>query len=81
MCGMSCLQDADPGMCAVGCIVADVEISQGCAVCYATLVGCAFDNCLAECGSDAASAECNQCQIDSGCRASFDSCSGLTTAP
>ena len=79
-CGMDCVQNMDPGMCAVGCIVDTIEISQGCAACYAALVGCAFDFCLAQCGTDAASDECNQCQIDSGCRANFDSCSGLTTA-
>ena len=79
-CGMMCVQDMNPGMCAVGCIVADIEISPECAGCYAALVGCAFDNCFAECSTDAASAECNQCQMDSGCRSDFDTCSGLTTA-
>jgi len=80
-CGMQCLQDDDPGTCAVGCIVVDIEISQDCAECYATLVGCAFNNCFDQCSADAASAACDQCQIDTGCRASFDSCSGLTTVP
>jgi hypothetical protein len=78
-CGVGCLQDTDPGACTVQCIV-DGDLSMGCAVCYATLAGCARENCLNECGSNAASAECNQCQIDSGCRAGFDACSGLETA-
>jgi hypothetical protein len=79
-CGLGCQQDPDPGMCAVGCIVGEIDISQGCAACYAALVGCASQNCLAECGADPASDECNDCQVDSGCRGNFDTCSGLTTA-
>ena len=80
-CGRSCLEDTDPGMCTVACIVQEAAITQACAVCYATLAGCAADNCLAECGSAPASDACNQCQIDSGCRGAFDDCSGLTTVP
>lgn len=79
-CGLGCQQDDNPGMCAVSCIVQETQISQGCAVCYATLVGCASENCLAACAADPTSAACNQCQVDAGCRADFDSCSGLTTA-
>ncbi|HVR18665.1 MAG TPA: hypothetical protein VMS65_03180 [Polyangiaceae bacterium] len=80
-CGLRCLENADPGMCTVGCIVQEAAVTQACAICYATLAGCAADNCLAQCSADAASAECNQCQIDSGCRSAFDDCSGLTTVP
>jgi hypothetical protein len=80
-CGLGCQQDDDPGTCAVACIVQDTSISQGCATCYATLVGCASMNCLQPCAADPASAACNQCQIESGCRGQFDACSGLTTAP
>ena len=79
-CGLGCQQDDDPATCAVGCIVREAEISQGCAVCYATLVGCASENCLAQCAADPASAACNQCQVDSGCRGNFDSCSGLDSS-
>lgn len=80
-CGLGCQQDEDPGTCAVSCIVGEVDMSQQCAACYAALVGCASSNCLAPCAADPASAACNQCQVDSGCRATFDDCSGLTTAP
>jgi hypothetical protein len=80
-CGEDCQQDPDPATCAVGCIVLEAEITQACAVCYATLVGCAAENCLAECSNAAATEECNQCQIESGCRGDFDDCSGLTTVP
>ena len=65
-CGRSCLEEPEeePAMCTVGCIVQEAAITQACAVCYATLAGCAADNCLAECGSAPASDACNQCQID-----------------
>ena len=76
-CGLGCLEDDDPGTCAVSCIVMETDASAGCAACYAGVVKCATDNCLAQCGPDPASDECNQCQIDAGCRADFDACSGL----
>jgi hypothetical protein len=80
-CGLGCQQDDDPATCSVGCIVRDAQISAGCAACYAALVGCASQNCLAPCAADPRSAACNQCQIDSGCRDNFDSCSGLDSSP
>ena len=76
-CGRGCQQDPDPAACAVGCIVSGAEVTMPCAACYAALVGCASQNCLAECGADPASDACNQCQVSSGCRGTFDSCSGL----
>ena len=79
-CGLGCQQDDDPAMCSVSCIVRDAEISAGCAACYAALVGCASQNCLASCAADPTSVACNQCQIDSGCRDGFDTCSGLDSA-
>jgi hypothetical protein len=81
MCGLGCLQDQDPGTCAVTCIVGDTGMSVACSTCYAQLVGCASDNCVAQCANDPTAAECNQCQIDAGCRSDFDACSGLKTAP
>jgi hypothetical protein len=80
-CGLGCQQDAEPATCAVTCIVGDTGMSVACSSCYAALVGCASQNCLAECGADPASDACNQCQIDAGCRSDFDDCSGLETAP
>lgn len=80
-CGVACQSDADPATCAVGCIVDEEGSTPACSACYAALVGCAAENCLSECGAAPASAECNQCQIDEGCRGDFDDCSGLTTVP
>jgi hypothetical protein len=78
-CGLGCLEDADPGTCAVACIVDAEDMSQACAACYAGVVGCATENCLAECAENPAAEMCTQCQIDAGCREEFDTCSGLTT--
>ena len=80
-CGRSCLENPDPPTCTVGCIVQQAGITQECAVCYATLAGCAAERCLAVCSDDPAGDACNQCQIDMGCRGDFDDCSGLTTVP
>lgn len=79
-CGLSCLQNSDPGTCAVTCIVMQTQASQACSICYATLVQCASQKCLGQCAADPTSAACDQCQIDQGCRGDFDTCSGLTTA-
>src|SRR5262245_36731603 len=80
-CGLSCLQNDDPPTCTVACVMQEAGLSMGCAVCYATLVGCATDNCLAECGTTPDAPDCTRCQIDSGCRGAYDDCSGLMTAP
>ena len=76
-CGLGCLEDDDPGTCAVSCIVEDTSISSECASCYAGSVECASENCLADCAANPASDECTQCQIDAGCRSDFNDCSGL----
>lgn len=78
-CGLGCLGNADAGTCAVTCIVEKTGASAGCSACYAGLVKCATEKCLAECGAAPGSAECNQCQIDMNCRSGFDACSGLKT--
>jgi hypothetical protein len=78
-CGLGCLEDADPETCSVECIVENEDMSPECAACYAGVVGCATENCLAECAENPAAEMCTQCQIDAGCRADFDTCSGLMT--
>lgn len=78
-CGLSCLQDPDPETCSVGCIVDQTSMSPECSACYAGVVGCATEFCFDQCSANAASEACTECQIDAGCRADFDACSGLTT--
>ena len=80
VCGQGCLQDMDPATCTVTCVVMETGATQGCSVCYASLAKCAIDECLAQCAADPTTAGCNQCQIDKGCRSTFDECSGLTTS-
>jgi hypothetical protein len=78
-CGLGCLEDDDPATCAVTCIVMETDASAACSACYAGLVKCATDNCLADCSADPAGDACNQCQVEAGCRSDFDACSGLDT--
>jgi hypothetical protein len=80
LCGQQCLGNADEAGCTVMCIADATSMSAECSICYATLAGCARNNCLSECAAEPTSDPCTQCQIDSGCRAMFDTCSGLMTA-
>ena len=75
MCGQGCLGEEES--CAVECITDDLEISQECATCYAQTVACTVENCLSECLADTEAEKCKVCQVDSGCRAAFNECSGL----
>jgi hypothetical protein len=77
VCGVNCLEDEDPGVCSVACIVDQADISSTCAQCYAGVVACATQNCLSECVADAASDACSACQVTAGCREEFSECSGL----
>jgi hypothetical protein len=76
-CGIGCVADADPDQCASDCVVAESGLSVECAACYVGIVTCSRENCLTQCLGDAAGMECMQCQVDAGCRAAFDECSGL----
>ena len=78
-CGQDCLKSGskDPN-CARDCIVMDTSMSSECASCYAGAVACATKNCLNECIADPTAAECTACQVEKGCRSTFDECSGLT---
>jgi hypothetical protein len=78
-CGQDCLKSGskDPN-CARDCIVMDTSMTNECASCYAGVVACATKNCLNECITDPTSAECTACQVEKGCRSTFDECSGLT---
>jgi hypothetical protein len=76
MCGQGCLGNKNKN-CAVDCIVKQTSMSSGCATCYAAAVDCATKNCLAQCINDPESVECKTCQVEKGCRADFNTCSGL----
>ncbi|MFO0750119.1 MAG: hypothetical protein U1F43_31275 [Myxococcota bacterium] len=86
-CGLACLgsgdgSDAAVRTCASDCVsngkgtITGTGLSSGCAGCYADVVICAKNNCLAVCldGGD----DCAQCRETAGCNAAFYTCSGLT---
>lgn len=71
-----CLVSTDEN-CARDCILAQLDMSSDCASCYADFVKCTIGMCLADCISDPNSSDCLSCQVTSGCRPTFDECSGL----
>jgi hypothetical protein len=74
-CGQGCIgKDED---CSRDCIVMMLDMTSECASCYADTVNCTIMNCLAECIGDPEADACKECQVDKGCRAAFDECSGL----
>jgi hypothetical protein len=74
-CGQGCIGKAEN--CSRDCILMMLDMSSECASCYADTVNCTIMNCLAECIGDPEAEACKQCQVDKGCRAAFDDCSGL----
>jgi hypothetical protein len=79
-CGLTCLGSADT--CAAKCIEdKKLGLSAECGACYLGIVACTTEKCLTECVDDPAAKVCGDCQSKMGCRAAFDSCSGLKSAP
>lgn len=77
-CGKNqCLGSADEN-CARDCILEELEMSSECAACYADFVNCTIMHCVAACIADPDSDGCHECQVNEGCRPTFDDCSGLT---
>ena len=75
-CGKGCLGNADEN-CARDCILETLAMSSSCAQCYADTVACTIMHCLGVCINDPEATECKECQVEKGCRAAFDECSGL----
>lgn len=75
-CGQGCVGNSDEN-CSRDCITDKLEMSPDCAKCYADTVNCTIMNCLGECIANPEADMCKQCQVDKGCRAAFDECSGL----
>jgi hypothetical protein len=74
-CGQGCIgKDED---CSRDCILMMLDMTSECASCYADTVNCTIMNCLSECVGDPEADACKECQVDKGCRAAFDECSGL----
>jgi hypothetical protein len=75
-CGQGCVGDSDEN-CSRDCITKELDMSSECAKCYADTVNCTIMNCLGQCIQDPEADACKQCQVEKGCRAAFDECSGL----
>jgi hypothetical protein len=74
-CGKGCLGKAET--CSRDCITMVIDMTSECATCYADTVNCTIKNCVGQCFVDPEADVCKQCQVDKGCRAAFDTCSGL----
>lgn len=75
-CGKGCLSSSDEN-CARDCLLKELDMSTECAQCYLDTVACTIKECLPECVGDTEADECKVCQVEKGCRAAFNECSGL----
>ena len=78
-CAFGCLGKPDDA-CAIDCVMAETGLSAACASCYAGMIDCSFDKCLADCVGDPSSDMCLECQLEF-CIPAFDLCSGLGEDP
>jgi hypothetical protein len=74
-CGLSCLPEDDPGTCAETCLGEATGLSADCSGCYAGVVVCSINNCLASCAADPDSEECATCQ-EENCLPDYYACRG-----
>lgn len=75
-CGQNCLSSGEED-CSRDCILEMLAMSSDCAQCYADTVACTIMNCLGACINNPEAEACKECQVEKGCRAAFDECSGL----
>ena len=76
-CGQQCVSSGGGEDCSRDCILEMLEMSSECAQCYADTVDCTIANCLGPCLGASESVACKECQVEKGCRAAFNECSGL----
>ena len=76
-CGKQCLMTGGDEDCPRECILETLEMSSECAQCYVDTVNCTILNCTGVCINDPEAAACKECQVEKGCRATFNECSGL----
>ena len=74
-CGLGCLGDADPGSCSADCVATETGLSNACAGCYAGVVVCSIENCLAPCAANPDSDACTSCQ-QTNCLPEYYACTG-----
>ena len=78
-CGLSCLlSGGDDPNCPLDCMLEERELdmSDECATCYSEAAMCGIMECAAPCQAPE-SAACQECLLESGCRETFNECSGL----
>lgn len=80
-CGMGCLGVEDPTECSEACVVEQTGLTDDCTACYVGIVDCTFEKCASACSNDSGSLDCFNCQVDEGCRETFNTCSGLPESP
>jgi hypothetical protein len=76
-CGQSCFQTGGDENCSRDCMLETLDMSAECAQCYADTVACTIAECLGPCLGAPESVACKECQVEKGCRAAFNECSGL----
>ena len=76
-CGKDCVMTGGDENCSRDCVLEALDMSSECATCYADTVNCTIMNCLGVCLADPEAVACKECQVEKGCRAAFDECSGL----
>lgn len=75
--GTSCLGDADVTACTTAKLVEKYDLSVSCGACFAGVVECVINHCIAQCVVDSGSNDCACCQMEAGCTPAFHTCSGL----
>ena len=71
-CALSCL---GAEACSASCVVKETGVSEPCAVCFGSSIGCTIKHCALKC-MDATSPTCLSCQ-DEHCTDDFVDCAGL----
>ena len=74
-CGLAAI-GKPPGS-ATPCIVAATGLTEACAGCYGGTVDCTIANCIGDCAADPSGQPCSDCQVEKGCIAAFEECSGV----
>lgn len=77
VCGLGECISAKDSACAIACISKATGATDACADCYGAAVACTLKNCFDKCSADPEADECKACQVDKGCRETFNTCSGL----
>ena len=97
-CGLGCLAATDQLACTLACMQEEEQLgtdslSGGCITCYAAVLQCTLDNCLAPCAATAGCdnqcsdqcmadlAACGSCRTEKGCDAVFDCCASGESCP